>query len=185
MGRAQGTQEPAVPTGLSAGWCCRLFAPGTGALVTPTVFTPMASIPTLSFTQLCCKRKGKQVLKLIWARGKGNASRGHRGKLWFSLPLPAGFVPSLPSVSASSHALPTVHSFQPLSHLPSSPFLPEMSRAGAPCSGPHGSLVGSMSRSVDDCMCIMGLCCMGLPLNKYLTAHLKSFLKQGYVYMNR
>ena len=38
----------------------------------------------LSPTGQCCKRKGEEILKPTWAKGKGNASKGHRRKLRFS-----------------------------------------------------------------------------------------------------
>lgn len=61
----------------------------------------------------------EQVLKLTWARGKENASRGHRGKLLFSrLPQPLLlllplFLPPVTPFTPSSPTSPAPHPFLP------------------------------------------------------------------------
>lgn len=77
------------------------FPWGTRTRVALTVFTPVVSIHIISHPVILQEER-ETSLEVTWAGGKGNASQGHRRKLWFSLPLPAAFAPSVP---ASSHAL--------------------------------------------------------------------------------
>lgn len=100
MGRELASLESAVPTGLGH----RLFQQRIWSLRgSHSLYPCCLHPPPLSPTQRqCCKRKGEQILKLPGARGKGNSSRGHRGKLWFlSLPPPIAFALFVPSVPAS------------------------------------------------------------------------------------
>lgn len=149
----------------------------------PQSSPPIASIPTLSHPAMLQEERETSLEADLGKRERKCKPRSQREAVVL-LSSPIRSLCSFCSlVPASSHVLLLfIHSSHPPMSLNSHFFL--RSPSGALCPGPRGSLVGSASASVDDCMC-MGLRCAGLALNKYLMAHLQSSLKQGCVYLKK